>query len=258
MRIGARVGFDRMEELEPHFVGVDFPVELAVPYRVADFLQIAGRMEEVRDFVRQKGIEVLSLHAAQGNLVKTDHPSWARPAVWLAEELGARSVTFHPNRVSSGRTQAQEAFVRHVSQLQRGITATIAVETFGGKTRVLSPREIVRTGLPMILDTAHIHSDDEILSLIDDYHENIPTIHLSARGGSEHHLPIDAFCLKVVGRLLGLGWLGCVILEYLPWHHYRVRDDLGLLKRLMDGERDIEIPLPDDSRRGDPAGWGFI
>jgi len=259
MRIGARAGFDRMEELEPHFAGVDFPIELAVPYRVGDFLQVAGRMEEVRDFVRRKGIEVLSLHAAQGNLVKTDHLSWAQPALWLADQLGARSVTFHPSRVgSSGRAQAQEVFVARVSELQRGTNARIAVETFGGKDRVLSPRDIVRTGLPMILDTAHIHSDDEILSLIADYHQNIPAIHLSARGGNEHHLPVDAFCLKVVERLMDTGWSGSLVLEYLPWHQYRVRDDLVLLKRFLEGERSLDVPPPDDSRRNDPSGWGFV
>jgi len=258
MDLGARASFDRLEELESHFEGVDFPVELALPYRVGDFLAVRDRMDEVRDFVQGKKIQVLSVHAAQGNLVADDCDRWAEPAMRLADELGARSVTFPPNQVKTGRIGAQDVVRKHLAALQRKATALAAVETFGGRRRVFRPEEIVTAGLPMILDTAHLHHDEQILSLIRRYHRNIPAVHLSARGTGEHHLPIDAFCLQVVDLLSGLGWNGGIVLEYLPWHHYRVKDDLELLGRFLAGEKEIQIPPPDDRFKHDRSCWGFV
>jgi hypothetical protein len=257
MRLGARVGFNSMEELGPHFEGVDFPVELALPYKVGDFLKIAGRMPEVRDFILTKGVEVLSVHATQGNLFEDRYRRWAGPAMALADQLGASSVTFHPNQAKSQRTDMQILAKQHLRDLQRNAKALAALETFGGRHRVFHPEEIMRAGLPMVLDVAHLHEDDLILRLIRDYHKHIPTVHLSARGEGEHHLPIDGFCLKAVRMLQELGWNGGVVLEYLPWHHYRVRADLDLLRRFLGGEAAIEVPPPDDGRKHDQAQWGF-
>ena len=193
MQPGVRVSFDRLEELEPHFKGVDFPVELALPYRVRDFLPIADRIPEVKEFIIRSGIQVLSIHAAQGNLAADDHIRWARPAIRLANELGARSVTFHPSQMKTQRTDAQIRVKRHLKALQRESTAIVALETFGGRRRVFRPEEIITAGLPMILDTAHLHDDRQILSIIRRYHQNIPTIHLSARGKQDHHLLRDQY-----------------------------------------------------------------
>ena len=258
MQLGARVSFDQVDELESHFEGVDFPVELALPYRVHEFLPIAGRMAEVLDFIRGKGIQVQSIHAAQGNLAADDCFAWAQPALWLADELGARCVTFHPSQTNRDqRLNAQTLAKRHLRQLQRDHQAVAAIETFGGSRRIFHPEEIVQFGLPMVLDTAHLHEDERILKLIKDYHRSIPTVHLSARGDGEHHLPVDAFCLDVVALLSDLDWGGGVILEYLPWHHYRVRDDLAILRRFLDGEKQIEITPPDARFRNDETRWGF-
>lgn len=40
MKLGIRASFDRLDELGQRFKGIDFPVELALPYRVGDFLSI--------------------------------------------------------------------------------------------------------------------------------------------------------------------------------------------------------------------------
>ena len=258
MELGARVGFDRMEELEPHFEGVDFPVELALPYRVVDFLPIADRMDEIGGFLKGRGVKVLSVHAPQGNLADEDYARWATPAMSLAELLGARSVTFHPSLSRrAGREAGQAAAIRHIGELQEGARALACIETFGGKRRMFHPEEIAEESLPMVLDTAHLHDDDRILRLIRGYYQGIPTVHLSARGEKEHHLPLDAFCLDVVSLLVDLNWEGSLVLEYLPWHHYRTATDLELLERFLAGERNIRIPPPDDKYRNDPTRWGY-
>lgn len=257
MNIGARVSFDRLEDLEPHFKGVDFPFELALPYRVGDFLSIADRMDEVKNFVLALRTGALSVHAPQGNLMADDYHRWAGPAMGLADTLGAESVTFHPNRSRKKRLESQDRVKTHLGELQKGRRALVAVETFGGSDRALRPFEIVNAGLPMVLDTAHLRKDGHIISLIKQYHGSIPAVHLSTRGEEEHHLPIDGFCLEVVSLLDELGWNGSVILEYLPWHHYRVKDDLELLHRFLDGKRDVVPSPPDDRYRSDPSKWGF-
>jgi len=257
MRLGARVSFDRLDELDAHLDGVDFPVELALPHRLDDFLPVAERMGEVREAVNARGVEVLSVHATQGRLSEDGHLRWARPALRLADELGASAVTFHPERDRRDRLHGQGLYLRHLGKLQAGARATAAVETFGGGDRVLQPEEIVDLDLPMVLDTAHLHDEARIHRLIRAHHRRIVTVHLSAKGPTEHHLPLDAACLEAVGSLLELGWEGGVVLEYLPWHHYRVRADLELLRRFVEGERGIEPPPPDDRHRNDPSRWGF-
>ena len=247
-----------MEELEPHFEGVDFPVELALPYRVVDFLPLVHRMDEIARFIQDRGIRVLSVHAPQGNLAHEDYARWAAPAMALADRLEARSVTFHPSLSrASGRLAGRASAGRHIGELQEGAMALAGIETFGGKRRLFRPEEIVEAGLPMVLDTAHIHDDERILRLIKDYHHGIPAVHLSAREEKEHHLPIDAFCLEVVSLLDDRSWDGSLVLEYLPWHHYRTKDDLRLIERFLHGEKDITIPPPDDRYRNDPTRWGY-
>jgi len=257
MRLGARLGFSGLEELEARVREVNFPVELALPHLISDFSDVAERMPEVRDIVTAARLEVLSVHASQGNLAADDYRLWAAPAVRLADELGATSVTFHPSIARKDRMAGQYAAMSHLKELQSETRAIVALETFPGKRRLFRPDEIVGAGLPMVLDISHLRDDDYILLLIKRYHKNIPTVHLSARGLREHHLPIDTFCLKVVKLLARLSWRGNIILEYLPWHHYRVRDDLELLSRFLAGERRIAIPPPDDRRRHEPSRWSF-
>ena len=109
----------------------------------------------------------------------------------------------------------------------------------------------------MTLDVAHLHDRSFVCEIVDRNHSNIRTVHLSAIGESEPHLPIDNFCVEVVDRLVALGWTGNVILEYLPWHHYRVRDDiLALREHIRSGSR-VELMPVDDKFRGRPDRYGY-
>jgi sugar phosphate isomerase/epimerase len=257
MKLGIRASFDRLDELEHRFKGVDFPVELALPYRVGDFLSVVDRMEEIKTFIVTLQLEVLSIHATQGDLAADDYERWAKPAMELADAVKAKSVTFHPGKSRKNRLGSQARVKKHLADIQKRHRALASVETFGGRDRVLRPNEIVAAGLPMVLDTAHLRDDGYIFSLVQSYHEKISSVHLSARGKHEHHLPIDGFCLEVVSLLDDLGWNGSLILEYLPWHHYRMKEDLELLRRFLRGDHDLRPLPPDDSYRHDPSKWGF-
>jgi hypothetical protein len=61
MKTGARVDFNTTEDIEGRFRGVDFPVELALPYRAVDFMACVDHLDEIVDVVRSNGIEVLSV-----------------------------------------------------------------------------------------------------------------------------------------------------------------------------------------------------
>ncbi|MDI6732748.1 MAG: hypothetical protein QME16_02285, partial [Planctomycetota bacterium] len=83
--------------------------------------------------------------------------------------------------------------------------------------------------LPMTLDVAHIYDDSLVYKIIQDYSANITTVHLSAIGHEEHHLPIDSRCLKIVELLQGKDWSGNLILEYLPEYQHRLQEDINSL-----------------------------
>ena len=231
MRLGARVSFDKLDAMEERMAGVDFPIELALPFRVLEFLPIAGRMAEVRECVAHHGVTVLSVHATQGDLSRDDCWDWARPAMWLADELKAGSVTFHPSRGKSNRLDLQHKIIAHMKALQREFRAVAAVETFTDKRRLLLPEEIVTLSLPMVLDTSHIRDDVRVFELLEQHREKIVTVHLSARGPGKQHQPIDGFCIDIVRRLAAAKSNGSVILEYMPEYHDRLKPDLD---RLMD------------------------
>ena len=140
--------------------------------------------------------------------------------------------------------------------MQRNTSVIISIETFPGKRRIFQTEEIIKAKLPMTLDTAHIHDNNRIIKIIDNYWQSIPVVHLSARGRNEHHLPVDRFCIQVVRKLVSLGWLGTIILEYLPWHHYRLKSDIEIVKQaLIRDIRPDEIPPPCDAYKGRPGMW---
>jgi len=256
IRLGARLGFSNLAELENIISEVDFSVELALPHLTSDFARVADRIPDIRDTVKAAGIEVLSVHAPQGDLAAEDYRTWAEPTLWLAKQLGAKSVTLHPPNARKQRTIHQATFMRHLRELQQKSRIVIAVETFLGKRRVLHPNEVVGLNIPMVLDTSHIHDQEYILTLLREYCQNIPTVHLSSWNEKEQHLPIDRFCLRVVRLLARSSWCGSIILEYLPWHRYRVKDDLLLLRKFLAGEQVTVLPR-DDRYRHDPSRWRF-
>ena len=237
MQLGARVAFDRLDELESRLAGIDYPIELALPFRVVEFLPIAQRMAEVRECVRRRGVKVLSVHATQGDLSRDDCWEWARPAMRLADELGASSVTFHPGRAKNSRLSLQQSMLQNLRILRREFKAIPAVETFTDKQRLLLPEEIVTMSLHMVLDTSHIHEDARIFGLLDQHHDKVVTVHLSARGQGRQHQPIDESCIGVVRKLMKLGWQGAIVLEYLPEHQDRIRADSDQLACLVKGHR---------------------
>jgi len=162
---------------------------------------------------------------------------WGPKTSYLAERLGAETVTVHPNRSKKPRQEHQQTARRHLAEVQRRTTVILSVETFEGKGRIFTIQEIIDFGLPMTLDTSHIREDKQIIKIIESYRHNIPVVHLSARNEREQHLPVDRFCLDVVRYLVRLGWAGNIVLEYLPDYHDQLRPDIEKVRRVVEGEK---------------------
>jgi len=265
--VGARVSFAAIHQIPDRLRNTEFPIELALPFRYAWWKEAAKRLDEMLTPLGSAGLVVPTIHATQARISEDDFLTWGRQTIQIAEHLGAETITVHPNRARKDRANHQFMAARNLRIIGRETNVTIAIETFGGRDRVFRPEEILEAGLPMTLDVAHIADNARILKIIDRHWRQIPVVHLSARGSnywgrqkdvplsdegrSEHHLPIDPFCIDVVRMLVKLGWSGAIALEYLPWHHYRLRGDVALVTQAL--EREIapeELPLPCDIYRG--------
>ena len=254
--VAARVGFETVEEMPNRLRNVDFPIALALPWRYAMWQAVCHRRDEMMVSLEEAGLEVASVHATQGRIGDPAFLTWGRQNVEIAERLGASTMTVHPERAKTNRENLQEAARKRLKRLRNHTDVVLAVETFGDRRRIFRPEEIMDNNLPMTLDTAHLHDDSHVLGIIRAYWQHIPVVHLSSRGPGEHHLPIDTFCIRVVRELAELGWIGSIVLEYMPWHHYRLRQDVRFIEGLLAGNTsEGQLRPRSDAYRDRPDMW---
>jgi sugar phosphate isomerase/epimerase len=210
------------------------PIELALPYKLDDYLAQAekGFLDALTIVIRQNGTVVHSVHAPQGHLTDPGFMSWATETVRFAEGVGASVVVFHPEQSAKDRRlDAQTLALQNLKRLRRETETTVAVETFGGPKRILSPEEIGEKGLPMVLDTSHL-SSERTMEVIKRYHKTIALVHLSEPRDGKQHMPVVGFGFEVLDALKEVGWEGPVTLEYLPEFHDRLAGDRDALEGL--------------------------
>jgi sugar phosphate isomerase/epimerase len=236
--IRREVGFTTYDQDLKGLTGI--PIELALPYKLEEYLKGRGKLEALTAFVRDAGIICPSVHATQGRLTDDHFMSWAGETVRFAEAVGAGVVVFHPeNTRKDTRTNLQLIALGNIRKLQRETTGVrIAVETFGGPKRLLSPEEIGERHLWMVLDTSHVEQD-RTRDLIGRYHGTIAAVHLSEMrldektGEKRPHLPVTDFGRDVLRLLHEKGWQGTVTLEYLPDYHDQLLPDRQTLEELF-------------------------
>jgi sugar phosphate isomerase/epimerase len=234
--IRREVGFSTYQQDLKGLAGA--PIELALPYKLEEYLRDRGNLGPLAALVRQAGISCPSVHAPQGRLTDDGFLSWALEAVRFAENIGAGVVVFHPESVRKDeRTNMQILALRHLRELQRDTGLRIAVETFGSHKRVLLPEEIGEKGLWMVLDTSHVF-EDRTRELVEHYHDRIAAVHLSEMRADETgevrpHLPVQGFGFEVLGMLRAKAWNGTVTLEYLLEYHDRLLSDREALEALF-------------------------
>ena len=240
IQVGGRVGFNEVQEIPERFRDVDFPVELALPWRYELWETAQAQFDHMLESLGSLSLNVISVHATQGWISKDSFLEWGLKTCHLAGRLDAETVTVHPNRSKKPREGHQQAALRHLAEVQRQTTVILSVETFEGKGRIFTIREVMDFGLPMTLDTSHIREDKQIIEIIESYRRNIPVVHLSARNELKQHLPVDRFCLDLVQYLVRLGWAGNIVLEYLPDFHDQLRADVEKVRRIVEGEKRVD------------------
>lgn len=238
MRFGIRqqITFSNSDNRLRKLSGV--PIELAFPPELDEFLRGKDRIADVIHQVKTYKVPVFSVHAPDGHLAGKEFISWAGKAVQFAEAVGAGIVVVHPEPIQTA--SGCKAVIENIKRLQDRTRVAIAVETFWDAPRSLSPDEIMRHQLPMVLDTSRIPKP-EITWAVETYHTHIVNLHLSSvirdkelKGIARQHQPIerDGFCMDLLDRLQELGWHGVVTLEYMPWLHAKVLEDRALLERI--------------------------
>lgn len=232
INFGIRQSFDRIEQIDERFSNLNVPVELALPYYWNIYEPIRPHLGEIADKIKSYRIRVLSVHAVQAPITNEKFKIWGREIGDFCTELSAKVVTLHPNNTNKTRVIQKESLKNLIffdTLYQKDIV--FSIETFSGKRRIFTPDEIIKFNLPMTLDVAHIKDNKKVWRILKNYKENIVNIHLSSKGVSQHHLPIDSFCKKIVDYLMKNKWNGNVILEYLPEFHGSMLTDLKVFEK---------------------------
>ena len=171
--------------------------------------------------------------------------------------MNCRDITVHPNIEKKNKPEAQKEALAFLKEIQSGRRAKFSVETFGKKKRVFTPDEIMEFNLPMTLDVSHVREDVKVMEMIENYSHNIPVVHLSSRGQNFQHYPVDDFCIDVLAALKDKKWQGNIILEYMPWHHYRIRDDIKALDACLLNNGRPDLLSADDKYKDKPEHYGY-
>jgi hypothetical protein len=226
---------DRLSKLQ------GIPIELALPQDLDAFLKEKNRLPDIENQVKNYQVPVYSVHAPDGHLADGNFIDWAGKAVQFAEAVGSGIVVFHPETAGEdGGDLDHLSVVENIRHLQERTQVVIGVETLWNSKRVLTPDQIMKESIPMVLDTAHLPKP-EITWVIESYHTHIVNLHLSSvirdkelKGIARQHQPIDrdGFCMDLLDRLQELQWHGVVTLEYMPWLHAKVLEDRQLLDQI--------------------------
>jgi len=255
--VSARVEFTAIHQIPRRMQGIDIPIELTLPYKYDDWKGVVKNFDRMLTTLEDSHVTINTVHATHGKISDKSIFEWGQQTIRVAEHFGAQTITVHPNCVRKQRGDMQVLARSYLRQLQRHTSVVISVETFTSNDRIFSPEEIIAYKLPMTLDTAHIYEHERIMRIIDNYWGNIHVVHLSARGEEGPHLPIDSFCIQVVRKLVNLKWSGTITLEYLPWHHYRLKSDIEIVKQALIGDvKPNEIPPPCNAYKECQDKWG--
>jgi len=238
-----------LSNIQQNLSGLEgIPIELALPYKLEDFLATMDRLDDLTAFVLFHNIIVNSVHAPQGRLSDEAFMSWALPTVQFAQKVGASVAVFHPESVPKlSKPSAQTMALGNLRRLKRETDIVVAIETFGNAKRVLTPEETIEIKLPMVLDTSHLFVP-RIFEIIHAYHSGIVSLHLSemryddTAGHDLPHLPVASYGIEVLEALRAKDWSGNVTLEYLPQFHDQLIPDRTTLEELFASQFDNSPP----------------
>jgi hypothetical protein len=216
------------------------PIELALPHDMQEFWSIVGRLDELKEYVRDNNMVVNSVHAPHGRLSANAFLSWALPVMRFSFRVSARFCVFHPeNHVAKARKpDFQTTALSYIKTVQTKTSVPIAIETLTSDSRLFTPGEIVQYNLPMALNTSHT-TEEQAIKLIEQYSGDIVDIRLSEDqigpgfGKALPGVSAEGFGLSVIEALKVRKWSGSVTLEYLPENQDRLIPDRARLESMF-------------------------
>jgi len=221
--------------------GLDkIPIELALPDNMQEFWSIVGRLDELKEYVRNNNIVVNSVHAPHGRLSANAFLSWSPAVMRFSFRVNAQFSVFHPeNHIAKTRKpDFQATALSYIKTVQEKIPVTIAIETFTSGSRLFTPGELVQYNLPMVLNTSHM-TEQQAIELAKQYSGNIVDVHLSEGrvdpefGKASQRASAEGFGVSVLETLKDRNWNGSVTLEYLPDNHDRLMPDRERLESMF-------------------------
>ena len=229
------------DDLSHCLSGLDnIPIELALPHDMQEFWSIVGRLDELKEYVRDNNIVVNSVHAPHGRLSADAFLSWALPVIRFSFRVNAGFCVLHPeNHVAKARKPGfQTTALSYIKTVQSKTPVPIAVEALTGNSRLFTPGEIVHYNLPMVLNASHI-TEPQAMKLIAQYSGNIADIRLSENrmdpgfGKALQRVPAEGFGISLLEALKTRKWNGSVTLEYSPDNQDRLLPDRQRLESMF-------------------------
>ncbi|MHC4133081.1 MAG: hypothetical protein ACYSR3_14010 [Planctomycetota bacterium] len=159
--ISGRISFDKVGQIAEQMSNIDYPVELALPYKYSDWNDIAD-YDEMLEELDKMSLDINAIHATHGKIYDETFLEWGRQTIKVADFFDAKAITIHPNNVKQNRVNMQIPAKRYIKQLQRETAIVIALETFTNSDRLFLPEEIIQNKIPMTLDMSHIANRERI------------------------------------------------------------------------------------------------
>lgn len=214
----------------------NIPIELALPHDMQEFWSIVGRLDELKQYVRDNKIAVNSVHAPHGRLSANPFLSWALPVVRFSFRINAQFVVFHPeNHVAKTRKpDFQTTALSYIKTVQTKTPVPIAIETFTSNSRLFTPGELIDYNLPMVLDTSNV-TEQYAIELIGQYSDKIMSVRLSENGIDREFEKAsqEGSGISLLEALKNRDWNGSVTLEYLPENFDRLMPDWERLQSMF-------------------------
>lgn len=191
-------------------------------------------------------LRATSVHMAQARITRFDtFVQVLRQTIPIARGLVCSLVVVHPTNARLADVASKIAAVVNPLLEQAGVT--LCWETFAGRRRFLTGIEGIAAFCQghehhaACYDTAHLHKPQaEVLADIEVYAPFIRCFHLSNRSTrlGQQHLPLrhpggDLDFVEIVTAIARSGFVGPLVLEYLPQYHGQLLEDARWLDRLL-------------------------
>lgn len=235
MKVIYSIPFTTYEKTLRQLEAAEFGVELAV-------YQVGEKSREITKLPHEK---ISSFHGPNLPITERNLPK-LKEAAKMAFALGLDSMILHPHKIKGSneieRLRQQKEALCCIDKIMKSTGCRITIETFGGKNRILRPKEMLYFDLPIVLDTSHLKSLDT-LEIILENQSKIYEVHLSEKINESLHQPIRVYGEIIIESLLKQGWNGILCFEYTKDFYKEAQRDADYAAKIVRGIKAMSMNL---------------